>query len=370
VTLRDGEQAVDVAFTPAEKVVCAQALERLGVDCIQVGFAQNSFDVVHSIKAAGVNVPLELICPVFGDSWRSEVERAVDCGADVVNILMRASDPQLASLGWTRDMALRRVQEAISHALRVGAALVVFGPSFCTQADGDFLVELCSVAVAAGAKRVKVADSLGVALPSHLASLVTSVRGRVDADVGVHCHNDFGLATASTLAGWEAGATWADVSVMGVGERSGNAALEEVVMALGQLYGEKTNIHTELLIDTYSVFASVLRSPIPATKPIVGSSAFAQKLDLHVRIAADHPELFEPFPPHIVGNRRWIALGKGTGPYAIRAKLVELGVEARDAEIHELVTWVNERALATKSHVDDDELLAHMREATLRGGTR
>lgn len=357
VTLRDGEQASDAAFTPAEKLEVAAELELLGVAQIQVGYPRQDGAAVRLIKQAGLAVPLELLCVGFMPTWQADIDVALEAGADVLNILIRSADRQIEFLGLSRQLVVERTVAAIEYARRQGAKTVVFGPSFCTQADLAFLKQLCRAAVEAGAHRVNIADSLGVAMPAAIRFLVRQIRSAVDVPVSVHCHNDFGLAVACTLAGLEGGATWLDVSVNGIGERGGNASLEEVLLALRCLYGLDPGLHTERLFDLSRTVSRLLGVPVPGNKAVVGDNAFAQKLDIHVMVASQDPRLFEPYDPNLVGNRRWIRLGKGSGPFAVRAKLAQLGLSASDDQVQRLVAWVNETAERTKSYVTDESFV-------------
>jgi isopropylmalate/homocitrate/citramalate synthase len=356
LTLRDGEQAANVAFGTDEKVLIARALEDLGVDQVQVGFAAQDSPTVAIMKDAGVNVPLELVCPAFTPSWRRDLNMAVDAGVDSVQVIMRTTDRHLQAMHLTRAQAIRRTVGSIEFARSRGAKVVVFGPSFASQADLSFLSQICRAAVDAGAELVSIADSLGICSPAAFKQLIEEIVTEVAVPIGVHCHNDFGLATACTLAGLEAGATWADVTVGGVGERAGNASLEQVATALIHLYGSETKLKTQHFQHTAQTVARILRRPVAENAPVIGDAVFAQKLDIHVWTGQHEPELFEPYDPALVGNHRWIALGKGSGPYAVTARLKELGLSADEAQVERLVAWVNEYAIREKRCVSEAEL--------------
>lgn len=364
VTLRDGEQAVDAAFSSREKVAAAARLEDLGVHQLQVGYSKRDAETVRLIKQAGVKVPVELLCVCFNPTWKEDVKIAADAGVDVLNILLRSSDAQQEFLGVNRQQVEDRAAEAVQLAHDAGIGLVTFGPSFCTQANIEYLKQLCSTAVRAGAGRVNLADSMGVAKPAAIAFLVSEIASAIDVPIGIHCHNDFGLGVACTLAGLEAGATWADLSVNGIGERSGNASLEEVVLALRCLYGADLEIRLNRFCEVSAFFAGLLHSQLAGNKPVVGRNAFAQKLDIHVRVASQRPEIFEPYDPALVGNQRWIGLGKGSGPYAVKAKLAQMGWNVDDDGLALLVEWVNEKADRDKGYVKDTELVDFLQAET------
>lgn len=358
VTLRDGEQAVDAAFTPQEKLRLVGKLEKAGLHKIQVGYPRiDGADTLRLIKESLIETPIQLLCPAFGAAWQEDIDTAWESGADDIHLIMRSADELLTLLGHTRSQAISRVQQAVRYAVDQGAGTVSFGASFATQAEPSFLLELLAAAASAGANKVGISDTLGVATPARIKRIVQLVRDAVDVPVGVHCHNDFGLAVACTLAGFEGGATWADVSVNGLGERSGNASLEEVVLALRVLYSLDIGIATEGFHDLCHTFSSVLGRAVPPDKPVVGDNAFAQKLDIHVKVAGVRPELMEPYDPASVGGVRHLRLGKGSGPHAVRAKLHELGSEVHDDAVDGLVRWVNLTAERTKGFVTDAELL-------------
>jgi isopropylmalate/homocitrate/citramalate synthase len=234
---------------------------------------------------------------------------------------------------------------------------VSFDPSFVTLADPGFLREVYSAAAEAGAQRFGVADSTGVASPERIGELVRMVREVTGGGaVGVHCHDDFGLALANTLAGLAAGADLADASVLGLGERAGNCAIEELALALQVLYQVDAGVRLDRLTALAQSVSQATGVPIPAAKAVVGADVFSQKLDMHVALTQRDPSLLEPYPPQTVGNRRRLRLGVGTGPVAIKAKLAELGLPELDAAAAaELADWVNQTALGQKRGVTDAE---------------
>lgn len=362
ITLREGEQAAGVAFDAADRIAIARALDEVGVQRIQVGFAGQHDDAVREMKGAGIRSSLSELCVVFDSGWKERVDLAARAEVDVLLMLMRASDAQLAKLPLTREQALDRVSAAVAFAReRVGT--VVFQPSFATTADPTYLEELCVAAAAAGAHEVSLADTVGIASPGRMGELVASIKRRAGIAVGVHAHDDFGLAVANTLAAIEAGADVAEVSVLGLGERAGNCPLEELVVALEQLYAIPTAIDLKGLTTLAETVAKRANVPIPFSKPIVGEDVFTQKLDMHVRVAAESPWLHEPFDPGLVGQQRRLKLGRGSGKISVRAKLDQLGVACDDARLMDLVTFVNRQSLAQKGVVTDEQLLSALAAA-------
>jgi homocitrate synthase NifV len=355
VTLREGEQAPNAAFTINEKIAIAGALERAGIDGIQFGGHSRDGESVRRLRGEGIRLPVEMVCLAFEPRWQDEVRLGLEDGADVIQCIVRSSDDLIAQMGSDRDRVLERACAHIAYARAHGARDVTFAPSFCFDADRAYLERLCIAAVASGATRVQLVDTLGTAQPSEVARAVTLISGVVDVGVGVGAHDDFGLATASTLAAVGAGATRVDVSVNGLGERAGHAALEQVAAALVILSKRHVGFDISQLARICALVAGVLHTEVHADSPIVGSHAFANQLESHVRVAAERPELFEPFSPSLVGRSRSILLGSGSGPFAVETKAREVGFNDVSAEVlAELVDWVREQSQATKRSVPEE----------------
>lgn len=358
VTLREGQQAAEVAFSVEESVEVARALERIGVPVVQVGYAGEDDATLRAVRAACPS--LRLAALVVG--WKPDAERAMrsarEAGADVCSILFRSTDAHLANLDLTRDQAIHRVAQLAALATADGWPEVIFGPSFSTMSDPELLFALYGAALDSGATVISLADSLGVARPDAVRRFVAQMRERAgDRGVRVHMHDDFGLALANTLAAVEAGADWVEVSVNGLGERAGNCALEQFVTAMQGLYGIDAGVRASGLGDVARLVARLTGVPIPPMSPVTGENVFANKLEIHVRAAASDPSLMEPYDPALVGNRRWIKLGRGTGPTGVRTKAAQLGISLDDATVTRLVAEINRRATRTKRAVGDDEFL-------------
>jgi isopropylmalate/homocitrate/citramalate synthase len=359
ITLREGQQAADVAFDLDEKVELAARLAETGVLYAQAGFAGADEDVVAAIKGAGIDMRLCLLLVAFKDDWPNALARAVESGADVIQVLVRSGDAQLRTMGLSRADAQRLTEDAVAASFATGLA-TWYIPSFGTHADEEFLLRLYRAAADAGASATFIADTLGVVTPEAVAYLVAAVKkatgGRT---VGVHCHNDFGLAIANTLAGVLAGAELAEVSVNGYGERAGNCSTAEFALALELLYGIESGLRLERLTDLERFASEIAGIPLPTDKPISGSNVFAQKLDIHVALTKEDAGLMEPYSPDLVGNRRVLRLGTGSGPVAVRAKLAELGVSPPDDDdaVLELARRVRVSAVSKKASVEDNEFL-------------
>lgn len=357
-TLREGQQAAEVAFSPDEEVEIAVALQALGVPVAQVGYAGIHDAAVRRIRAACPSLSLASLLVGWQEDAVDALHSTKEAGADICSVLFRSTDAHLAKLSYTRSSAIDRVQHLVAEAKGAGFEEVAFGPSFSTLAEPAYLFQLYSAALEAGATVISLSDSTGTAKPSAVRYYVERMRGLSDtAGVRLHMHNDLGLAMANTLAGVEAGADWVEVTINGLGERAGNCPLEEFVVALEALYGIRLPIRSEALYDLCTLIARLTHVPIPPMKPIVGSDVFSNKLEIHVQAAAKDPTLMEPFDPVIVGNRRTIRLGRGTGPTGIRMKLSELNVELPDEAMPQAVAAVNDWAIAHKRGMRDMEFV-------------
>jgi isopropylmalate/homocitrate/citramalate synthase len=356
ITLREGQQAAEVAFSIDEKVELATKLVGAGITRIQAGYAGDDNPTIRALKQRVHGTEVTALLVGFRDGWEHAAESAAESGVDILMVLFRSGARQLQSMGVTEDQALKRVDSAVRKAISV-APTVSFHPSFVTLSDEDFLRQLYKAAAEAGATDFGVADSTGVASPEGISYIVRLVREVTNGGtVGVHCHDDFGLALANTLAGIRAGATVADASLLGLGERAGNCATEELVISLELLYHVDTGVHLDKLTSLDQYVGQVTGVTIPPMKAVAGANVFSQKLDMHVSLTQRDPTLLEPYPPETVGNTRAIRLGVGTGPVAIKERARQLGLMPIDDETaRELAKWANELALQRKSYVTDEE---------------
>ena len=303
VTLREAEQSEGVSFDVDTKVELALALERAGVRQIQVGYPgrfARDVEATRAVSQAVDEAVVEVIALAFVDDWEAEVDACVESGADVVTVVFRSSERLQRLLGVTPAQALARVEAAVARAT-AGGCLVGFLPSDATRADPSHVEDLWKAAVAAGAQRVYVADSMGAATPELMAWLVARARA-TGVPVGVHCHNDFGLVVANTLAGVNAGAEIVDVAVNGLGDRAGNAPLEEVVAALELLYEIETDVDLAALTALSERFARAAGRPLHPNKPISGPSAFVHTLPTHRSAIEADSRSIQAFEPELVGN--------------------------------------------------------------------
>ena len=318
-------------------------LQELGVDSIEAGFPAVSDGERKAVKMIAYEVSESEIVALCRCN-RTDIDYAVDCDVDAVHLFIATSDIHLKyKLKISREEALRRALDAIDYAKSHGLT-IEFSAEDSTRTEWPWLAEFFQEVVNAGAHRIDIADTVGVMWPSKMAQLVRYVRENVKGNyiLSVHCHNDFGMATANSIAAVEAGADQVHVTVCGLGERAGNAPLEEVVLALHFLLGYKTNIRLEKLLKVCRRVLEITGFRIAPNKPIVGENAFSHESGIHVHGVIENPLTYEPIPAELIGAERRIILGKHSGKHAVEYVLKQMGITPTPDLVHKVLIKVKE----------------------------
>lgn len=355
-TLRDGEQTAGVVFANHEKIRIAKMLDELGVHQIEAGIPVMGGHEKEAIKEI---CRLGLRASIMG--WNraviKDVEESLECGVDAVAISISTSDIHIEhKLRSTRAKVIEDMVKATRFAKQHGVYVSVNAED-ASRSDPDFLIEFATAAKEAGADRLRYCDTVGILDPFRTYERVKNLIEKVGIDIEMHTHNDFGMATANALAGVRAGAKWVGVTVIGLGERAGNAALEEVVMALKYLEGIDLNFKTEKFREIAEYVSLASKRELPAWKPIVGSNMFAHESGIHADGALKDPRTYEVFRPEEVGLERQIVIGKHSGTAAIQAKFQEYGVSLTKEEANEILARVRVAAVELKRPLFDKELV-------------
>jgi len=356
-TLRDGEQAAGVAFSIEEKCQIAGMLDEAGVHEIEAGTPVMGGDEFKSVsRIAGMGLHSRVVA--WNRAVIDDIRVSIQAGATSVALSLPVSDIMITrKLGRERAWLLARLKDAVSFAKDSGLYVCV-GAEDASRADMDFIIEYAGLARDYGADRLRFADTVGVLDPFKTFAAISQLRQAVDIDVELHAHNDFGLATANAIAGAYAGAAFVSTTILGIGERAGNAPLEEAVMALKHVAGMDTGINTGSLGSLCGYVGAVSGRVIPDGKPVVGGRIFAHESGIHVDGVLKEPTIYEPYGPEEVGKKREIALGKHSGRAALAHRLSMLGVEVGGDDAGPLLVRVKEMGARLKRPVSDNELLS------------
>lgn len=340
VTLRDGEQTPGTAFTSDEKKRMAQELDSIGIEVIEAGFpivSQTERDTVREIAQMGLNA--KVCC--LSRSIISDIDVAIGCEVDIVSIFIATSELHLKykyhkTCAEATTCALDALEYAKDHGLTVR-----FAAEDATRTDVSTLKSIFKMAEEHGADYVSIADTVGILNPATAYYLVSEIKKDIKTEICIHCHNDLGMATANTLAAAEAGAKQLHTTVNGIGERAGNAALEEVLMSLMVQYGiERYNTMNLAKLSKLVVEYSGVK--LAKNKPIVGDFAFAHESGIHVAAIMEEPSTYELFSPEIIGGKRSLIIGKHTGTKALKGIVMSMGYNLNHDQLCELLAKVKD----------------------------
>jgi 2-isopropylmalate synthase len=366
-TLRDGEQSPGASMNMAEKVEVARALAALGVDVIEAGFPIASQGDFEAVRAIATEVTGATVCGLARCNER-DIDRAWEAlrfaqSPRIHVFLATSAIHREHKLKMTRAQVVERAVESVRRA-KSACDDVEFSPEDAARTEIDFLCEVVTAAIEAGATTVNIPDTVGYAVPTQYAGVIRTLRARVPnidrAVISVHCHNDLGLAVANSLAACEVGARQVECTINGIGERAGNAALEEIVMALktrSDYYGLTTGIKTERLFPVSRMVATITGMTVQRNKAIVGRNAFAHEAGIHQDGMLKEPSTYEIMRPEEVGvSKTDLVLGKHSGRHALRDRVVEMGYSLGEAQLDSL--FDDFKALADKKKEVYDEDLA------------
>jgi 2-isopropylmalate synthase len=353
-TLRDGEQMPQLAFSPEQKLHIARKLDELGAAVIEAGFPVNSPEEFESVR----RIAHEVSATVCGMARvvPQDLEAAIRTGVGMVDVFCSTSEIQMKNSMRTTPAEVRAsTRDSVEYVKDCGVQCM-FTPMDATRTDPGFLVEVCQIAQEAGADWIGLTDTVGVGTPGSIAEMVRRVADVVDVPISIHCHDDFGLATANSLTAVQAGARMVQVCLNGLGERAGNASLEEVVMALSCLEGVDCGINTEKLYEASRFLERVSGVAVPPNKPVVGVNAFTHESGIHAAGIMQDGSTFEPgvMTPEMVGHRRRLVVGKHAGRHGIAQALFDAGLKPSDSELTEIVQSVRSAAAKGKQVMSTD----------------
>ncbi len=351
-TLRDGEQTPGVLITSNEKLRIAQKLDELGVDVIEAGSAITSNDEQRSIKIITENNLDAEICS-FARPVQIDIDTAMDCGVDSIHLVIPSSDLHIQQkLRKTREqveeMAVNATEYAKDHGL-----IVELSTEDATRTEISDLEHLYNLCIDANADRLCACDTVGILTPERSFEFYKRL-AKLPRPLSVHCHNDFGLAVANTLAALNAGAVQAHTTINGLGERAGNTSCEELVMIIESLYGVKTSINVEQFYEISQLVERISGVTLHPNKAIVGKNAFAHESGIHADGVLKNAETYEPIKPETVGHRRRFILGKHVGKHAIHEKIKEAKIDVTDEQLSRIFTRVKSLSDMGKTVTDVD----------------
>ncbi len=352
-TLRDGEQTPGVSLTVEDKIEIARQLSLLGVDAIEAGSPMSSDGekkVVKEIAKAGLDTE---ICGL-ARATRSDIDAAIECDVDTIHLFIPTSPVQMKyAVNLTPEQVLAATVDSVEYIKKHGL-VCEFSPMDATRSKLPFLKQVCQAAEKAGMDRLNVPDTVGIMIPKTMIKLIEELKKVVTVPISIHCHDDFGMAVANSLAAVEAGATQVHATINGLGERAGNASLEEVVMALHMIYKLKTGVNSRLLYSTSRMVSTLTGISVQVNKAVVGENAFAHESGIHTRGVTVKPLTFEPINPKLVGRTRKFVAGKLAGTRGIKAELEEIGIHPNEEQLKDIVQRIKDLGDKGKMVTDAD----------------
>jgi homocitrate synthase NifV len=358
-TLRDGEQTAGVVFANKEKVRIAKLLDEVGVHQIEAGIPAmggDERDVIEEIA----HLKLRASVLAWNRANTTDIQTSLDTGVDAIAISLATSDIHIETkLQKTRPWVLKTIADCVTYAKEKRPEIYIsVNAEDASRTDLGFLCEYAKAAKDAGADRLRFCDTIGLMEPFRTFTVIKHLIEQTGLEIEMHTHNDFGMAVANAIAGIHAGATWVNTTVGGLGERAGNAALEEVVMALKYVEGfEQIEFDTKRFRELGEYVAKAAGRTIPAWKSIIGTNMFAHESGIHADGVIKNPKTYEVFSPDEVGLERQIVIGKHSGGKSLILKFGEYGMDLTSEQASELLPRVRTMAIELKRSLFDKELI-------------
>lgn len=355
-TLRDGEQTAGVVFSNREKIQIARYLDEIGVHQIEAGIPTMGGDEKEAIKEI-VNLGLKASILAWNRAVVEDIKHSLDCGVNAIAISIAVSDIHIQhKLKKDRRWVLDSIKKSLDFA-KSKDLYVSVNAEDASRADFEYLIEFARTAKEHGADRLRYCDTIGLMEPFEIYQRTKTIIDEVGIEIEMHTHNDFGMAVANALAGVKAGASWVNTTVVGLGERAGNAALEEVIMALKYTMGIDLGCNTTILREVAEYVARASSRSVPVWKAIVGYNVFAHESGIHADGVLKDPRTYEAFTPEEVGLERQILIGKHSGTHSLMVKFREYGIELTPEEAQALLPEVRKLSVELKRALFDKELM-------------
>jgi methanogen homocitrate synthase len=361
-TLREGEQPPGVVFKPDEKFQIAETLNEFGIPWISLGFpavSEEERSAALRISKAGFKMKKTALARMV----ESDIKAVIDCGADVVSLFFGGSDTHFRyKYQCTEAEALKKIENGLALAAKQGAR------AWFTLEDGSRtpfprLLKIFQVAADAGAEYVKLADTVGVLTPTSCFRIVSALKESLAKPIGVHFHNDLGLALANSLAALEAGAELVDLTINGVGERAGNTCLEEMAVMLKVKFGIDLGFNLEKISKLSELVHRFSGTQAPSHKPITGKWCFTHEAGIHVDGILADPETYQCYPPKIIGRVHEIVFGKHSGAQSVNYLARQAGMELSESARKEVLNKIKTNAESKRSILDENQVLQWIKEA-------